>query len=143
MAFIPKGALWYIADIVEELRVEGRKRQTVFINTFLIRASSPEDAYTKSLEVGRDANTSYKNMYGEKVDCRFRGLLNLNVVHEELGHGCELFYKSKTRLTLIGIRRLITKKRDLAVFADIPPLHKQHFPKRIAEKIQRRKKQNS
>jgi Domain of unknown function (DUF4288) len=87
MAFIPKGALWYIADVVEELRVAGRKRQTVYINTILIKASSPEDAYVKSLKVGREANVSYKNMYGEKVDCRFRGLLNLNVIHEELGDG--------------------------------------------------------
>lgn len=129
MAFIPKGSLWYIADVVEELHVVGRKRQTVFINTFLIKASSPEEAYTQSLKVGRNANVSYKNMYGEKVDCRFRGLLNLNVIHEELGHGCELFYRTKPRLTPKGIQRLITKKNDLGVFVDIPPIKKTAFPK--------------
>ena len=143
MAFIPKGAFWYIASVVEELHVAGRKRQTVFINTFLIKASSPEEAYARSLKVGRDANVSYKNMYGEKVDCRFRGLLDLNVIHEELGDGCELFYRTKPRLTPQGIRRLITKKNELAAFADIPQKNQRHFPKKIAEELSRRRKQNS
>jgi hypothetical protein len=143
MAFIPKGAFWFIADVVEELHVAGRKRQTVYINTFLIKASSPEDAYTKSLKIGREANTSYKNMYGEMVNCRFRGLLNLNVIHEKLGHGCEFFYRSKPRLTLKGIRRLITKKNELGVFADIRRKNKRLFPKWIAEELARRRKRNS
>jgi len=116
MAFIPKDAKWYLADIVQEIRVSTRKRQSVWINTVLIRADSPEEAYKKAHEIGRAGDLSYLNVYKEKVQLRFRGLKELSVIDEELAHGSELFFRSKTRMTAKGIGRLICDKQKLSVF---------------------------
>jgi hypothetical protein len=141
MAFIPNDAEWYVADLIEEIRVAGRRRNTVWINTVLIEANSPEDAYRKSLEVGRSGNTSYKNVYGERVSCKFRGIFQLNVIYEELKHGCELFFRSKPPLAESGIKRLLRKKQDLAVFSDFRPhTNKRLISKRVADELKRRLK---
>ncbi len=48
MAYIPKDAEWLLAQHVEEIRVQGRKRNVVHINYVLIEAKTPEDAYRKA-----------------------------------------------------------------------------------------------
>jgi len=136
MAYIPPDAEWYIAEIIEEIRVPGRRRNHVWINTVLVHASSPEEAYSKSLKLGRDGNHSYKNMYGEKVVCKFRGIRELMVVHDTLEHGCELFFRSKF-LNENGIKRQISKKNDLSIFQEIRRLKrwKTVMPKNIAKEL--------
>jgi hypothetical protein len=42
MGFIPKGARWYLADIVLEHIIAGDPRNVVHINTHLVEAGSPE-----------------------------------------------------------------------------------------------------
>lgn len=139
MAFIPPDAKWYAADLVEEIRVPGRRRNHVWINTVLIRADSPQEAYDKALQLGRNGNTSYKNIYGAKVICKFRGIRELNVIHDALEHGCELFFRSKS-LTEKGIRRQISKKQDLGVFQAIRRMKgwKNMYPKNISDELNRR-----
>ena len=139
MAFIPPNAKWYVADLVEEIRVPGRRRNHVWINTVLIRADSPEEAYRKSLQLGRDGNTSYKNISGQKVVCKFRGIKQLNVIHDSLEHGCELFFRSKL-LAEDGIKRQVSKKQSLAVFQTLRRMRawKTFFPKKIADKLTKR-----
>jgi len=141
MAYIPKDAQWYVADLVEEIRVTGRKRQTVWINTILIRAGSPSKAYKKALKFGKDGETKYKNLYGQMVHCRFRGIAELNIIHDELGDGCEIFYRSKPSMTEKGIQRLVGQKSDFAVFRPIEPQNKKnHFPANIAVNLAKKRK---
>ena len=141
MAFIPKDAQWYVADLVEEIRVTGRKRQTVWINTVLIRADSPAEAHKEALKLGKGGETKYKNLNGQSVHCRFRGIFELNVIQDQLGHGCEIFYRSKPSMTEKGIKRLVRPKSDFAVFRPIKPQNKQnHFPARIAAELEKRRK---
>jgi hypothetical protein len=47
MGFIPKDARWYWADLILEFTIEGDDRNVVHINTHLIEADSPEQAYQK------------------------------------------------------------------------------------------------
>jgi len=136
MAFIPQGAEWYVADLVEEIRVAGRKRQTIYVNTVLIKADSPEAAFRKALCLGKKGNTRYKNTYGENVSCRFHGIRELNVVHEPIEDGCELFFRSKPRMTAEGIARMVSKKADLAVFRSTKTSTKgRSFPQSIADEL--------
>src|SRR5438093_8558330 len=107
MGYIPKDARWYLADIVEEIKVQDEKRSLVHINIVLVESDSPENAYQKALELGRQCNQTYKNTDGKKVVCRFRGLRDLNVIHDELEHGAELIYQRKAGLTKSAVKRLV------------------------------------
>ncbi len=119
MAFIPKDAKWFLAELVEEIRVQGRKRNIVHINYTLIEANSPEVAYQKATELGKECNTEYRNESGKKVTIRFKGLRNLDVIHDPLEHGCELLYVEKLGVSPEGLSKLVRKKNELEAFLPV------------------------
>lgn len=116
MAFIPKDAKWYLADIVQELQIESEQTSLVYINLTLIRADSPDEAYERSLEVGTETEHVYQNTDGQTVRVIFRGLRNLYVIYEELEHGREILYERLEGVTEAEISKLIRSKADLSVF---------------------------
>jgi hypothetical protein len=121
MGFIPKNAKWYLADIVEEVRVEGSRRNVVHSNRTLIRADSPEEAHKKATAVGKQGSTTYKNAKGKTVTIKFRGLRELDVIHEELEHGAEISFTRDVAVSEKEIRSWILPKRKLGIFAPIRP----------------------
>jgi Domain of unknown function (DUF4288) len=121
MGFIPKDAKWYLADIVEEIRVQGDRRNVVHTNLVLVRADSPDEAYKKATALGKRGNTEYKNTEGKMVTIRFRGLRDLNVIHDELEHGGEIIFERDLAVSEKKIRSWIPPKRKLGVFAPIRP----------------------
>ncbi len=92
MAHIPPSARWYVAELVEQITVKGDPRTVAHKNHVLIRADSPEEAYKKSLAIGREGEDSYENPAGRLVQIAFRGISDLNVIHDESDHGAELLY---------------------------------------------------
>ena len=58
MGFIPEDARWYLADIVLEHIIEGDSRNVVHINTHLVEAESPVEAYEKAVGLGRRSEHS-------------------------------------------------------------------------------------
>jgi len=120
-AFIPRDAKWYLADIVEEVRVEGSRRNVVHTNRTLIRADSPEEAHEKAVALGKCGNTAYKNPKGKTVTIRFRGLKDLNVIHDELEHGAEISFSRAVSVSEKEIKSWIPPKRRLGVFAPVEP----------------------
>jgi hypothetical protein len=121
MGFIPKDAKWYLADIVEEIRIEDDRRNVVHTNVILVRADSPDEAYQKAMALGKRGNTKYKNTDGKTVTIRFRGLRELNVIHDELEHGCEISFSEDVGVSENKIKNWISPKRKLGVFAPIRP----------------------
>ena len=121
MAYIPDNAKWYLATLVEEIAVEGDSRNVVHENLVLVRADSPEQAYENALDLGKNSEVSYGNPEGRLVRIRFRGLSELNVVHDELEHGAELSYQQLVGVPEEQIRGLLRRKEDLAVFQPISP----------------------
>jgi hypothetical protein len=120
MGFIPKGARWYIADVVLEHQIEDDPRNVVHIDTLLVEATSPEEAYDKAIEFGQAGETEYLNTAGKQVTILFRGLRNLNVIHDDLEHGAELTYEEEVAVPEAVIREWLREKSDLGVFAPIP-----------------------
>src|SRR5580658_5118673 len=57
MSYIPPDARWYLADIVEEFRIESEPENIVHTNTILVRADSPEEAYQSALALGKKARS--------------------------------------------------------------------------------------
>jgi hypothetical protein len=121
MAYIPRNARWYIAEIVERFRVQGDPRAVVHVNLCLIEARQPAIAYRKALALGKAAETTYLNPQGRKVSVEFLGLRELNVVHDRLEHGAELLYHEYVGLTATAARKLVTTRKDLAVFRPLEP----------------------
>lgn len=117
MGYIPEGAEWYLAEIVQEIKIKGERKNVVHINTILIHARSPEAAYKKAVKLGKKGETSYKNTDGKKVRIIFRGLHDLWVIHDELEHGSELTYSEKIGLSKKEVKQLISQKKALWVFA--------------------------
>jgi Domain of unknown function (DUF4288) len=121
MAFIPENAKWYLATMVEEITVEDDSRNVVHKNYILIRADSPEEAYEKARELGKNSDTSYDNPEGKLVQIKFRGLSELNVVYDELEHGAEILYEELVGLPEEQVRALVRPKKDLGVFQPVSP----------------------
>ena len=119
MAYVPDNAEWFLADIVQEIRVAGSKRNIVHINSVIVHARSPQAAYVRATEMGKRGNTSYVNERGKRVTIRFRGLRNLDVIYDALEDGCEITYAEKLGVTEKGIRKLVRPKKQLEVFMPI------------------------
>ena len=121
MAYVPKDAEWFLAQLVEEFQVQGRKRNAVHINYVLIRANTPSEAYQKALKLGRQANQTWKNPDGKRVRHRFVGLRDLDVIYEPLEHGCEIMFVERLGMSGAGLRKLIRRKEELEIFLPIRP----------------------
>ncbi|MGO9271716.1 MAG: DUF4288 domain-containing protein [Terriglobia bacterium] len=121
MGYIPDGAKWYLAEVVEEITVEGDPRNVVHTNVVLVRADSPAEAYEKSLALGQQSETSYKNPAGKHVGIVFKGLHDLNVIHDELGHGAELIFSEEVGMSAERLRGWLAAKEELGIFRPIRP----------------------
>lgn len=121
MAFIPADARWYIAEVVLEHRIEGDPRNVVHINTHLIEASSPDEAHRKAVALGNESDHEYANTSGQLVSVCFRGLRDLNVVHDPLEDGAELFYEESVDVPEDRLSAMIAELVEMSIFAPIDP----------------------
>lgn len=138
MGFIPANARWYLADVILEHRIEDDTRNVVHINTVLVEAASPEDAYAKARQLGKAGELEFRNTDGKWVRIRFRGLRQLNVIHDELEHGAELMYDEFVSVSEKTIKKWITPKKDLGVFAPITskPNNPNYFPESVMQLLE-------
>ena len=116
MGYIPPDAKWYIAELVEEITIEGEARNVVHKNLVLIRADSSDEAYDKAIQLGKQGELSYQNPAGRSVKTRFWGLGELAVIYDELADGAELLYEEKVGVPSDQIEKEISAKEELAVF---------------------------
>ena len=110
MGYIPKDAKWYLARLVQAITVEGDPRNVVHTNLVLVRADSPEEAYQKAIELGAQGEIAYESPQGRKVTTTFRGL-----------HGAELEYAEQVNMDEAALKRWVSRKEDLSVFAPVEP----------------------
>ncbi len=139
MAFIPKDSKWYLAWLVEEITVEDDPRNIVHTNLMLVRADSPDQAYERALELGKQSELSYENPEGKLVVCAFRGIRDMNVIHDELEHGAELNFEEKVGVSNDDIAGMITPRGRLTIFRPDENSPKPNYiAKDIAEELERR-----
>ena len=119
MAYIPKDAEWYIAELINECRIESESDNVVHIDIVLINATSPEEAFQKANELGKENEISYLNPKNQEVTWFYRGLRDLNVVHDELEHGAELLFEEEIGMTEDEVEKIISDREQLNVFAKI------------------------
>src|SRR5437879_2889197 len=139
MGYIPKSAKWYLAEIVQQITVDGDPRNVVHTNLVLVRADSPQEAYQKAVELGTAGEQSYENIDGKRVTFRFRGLHDLNVIFGELEHGAELSYSEDIDMDEAALCEWLTPKNELGIFQPIIPSTGPDYRSRdIVEKIYER-----
>jgi hypothetical protein len=80
----PETSRWYVAELTEEVTLEGDPLHVVHKKTRVIFADSPEDAYTKALSMITDHELSYLNEHKRAVRTRFWGLRELNLSNEDM-----------------------------------------------------------
>jgi hypothetical protein len=68
-------AEWYLAELVMKITVAGDPRKVVHQNLTLIRAGSPDEAYEKAINFGKDAEAEYCNPDGKAVQIGFEGII--------------------------------------------------------------------
>jgi hypothetical protein len=71
--------------------------------------------------LGAQGETTYQNPKGLKVTSTFRGLNDLGVVHDPLEHGAELEYTEQVNMDEAVLKKWISRKEDLSVFAPVEP----------------------
>ncbi len=148
MAHVPKNAEWFLADLVQEIRVEGSRRNIVHINHVIIRANSPGEAYSRALRLGKRSAVSYLNEYGKTVTVRFRGLQNLDVIYDPLGDECEVMFQERLGVSERGIRKMIVPKRKLEAFLPIrkrpgrPSYSSKEILSELGKQLKRRNKKS-
>jgi hypothetical protein len=121
MAYIPKEARWYLADVVLEHAVEGDPRNVVHVNLHLIEAESPDRAYEKAIALGQASEQVYANPDGRAVRVTFRGLRDLNVIHDALEDGAELVYEESDDVSEDQLSTWLRAKEQLSIFSERRP----------------------
>ena len=140
MGYIPKDAKWYIAELVMEFQIEGDSRNVVHVNIILIRADSPEEAFEKAEQLGREDEDTYKNPDNHTVTVTYRGIRALNVIHDDLEHGAELMYEEKIGICEDKLQAMLTPKSELAIFRPWQPKDSSvpdYSSKEVMEKVRR------
>jgi hypothetical protein len=56
-----------------------------------------------------------------RVRFKFLGLGDLNVIHDDLEHGCELIFRERLGRTMSQAQALVTRRPQLGVFAPSVP----------------------
>src|SRR5579871_3138327 len=91
---------WYLADVVMQVH------NAVHVNTCLIEARSPDEAYEKALALG----------VGDEEDgARFVGLASLNAIHEPLADGSEIAFVAHPGGDALA-KKLARAREELAIF---------------------------
>jgi hypothetical protein len=106
--------MWYIAEVIEEITVEGEKDSVVHINAILIKASSDDEAFERA--VTEQYDDLYLNPSGREVRTRFVGLRDLIRIYDDLEDGAELRYEELIGLSPEELSALTTGRDDLTVF---------------------------
>jgi len=137
--YIPPGAQWYLAQIVEVIEVEGARHFVVHINTHLVRAANPREAHRKAVVLGRRSRATYLNPEGRKVRSWFAGLKELVVVHEPLEDGAELLYTRRVVRSKKKAVAFARPKSHLGVFAPRRPFNgPSYMPANIQSELEAR-----
>jgi uncharacterized protein (DUF2384 family) len=84
MSKSPDTDRWYIAELTEEVTLEGDSQNLVHKKTRVIFADSPEDAYEKALAMVTEHEVSYLNEHHKAIRTRFWGLRELTLSNEDM-----------------------------------------------------------
>jgi uncharacterized protein DUF4288 len=80
----PETTRWYVAELTEEVTLEGDPQNIVHRKTRVIFADSPQDAYEKALTMITEHEVGYLNEHRKAIRTRFWGLRELTLSNEDM-----------------------------------------------------------
>ncbi|HZU32662.1 MAG TPA: DUF4288 domain-containing protein [Candidatus Angelobacter sp.] len=80
----PEPSRWYVAELTEEVTLEGDLGNVVHKKTRVIFADTAEDAYEKALSMISEHELGYLNEHNRAVRTRFWGLRELDLSNEDM-----------------------------------------------------------
>lgn len=102
--------IWYLADLVTEIRVEGEESSVVQFELYLITAKNAAEAYDKALRIGGSKTTQHLRNDGRTMEFIFRGFNDLIAVDEQFADGARILNRSQPSMTEDEIRGVITSR---------------------------------
>jgi hypothetical protein len=84
MSNSPAPARWYVAELTEEVTLEGDPENFVHKKTRIIFADSPQDAYEKALSMITEHEVGYLAEHRKAIRTRFWGLRELTLSNEDM-----------------------------------------------------------
>jgi hypothetical protein len=119
MADFPETARWYIAELVEELILDGNIRNVIHRKTRVIFADCQEDAYEKALSLSQEHEPTYLNQTLKGAQTRYWGLNELNLLQDEADVPPQLkrrpvvpHYRQADQLTLAQVTMLMSMQQQ-------------------------------
>jgi len=116
---------WWIASYLErfeyydEDRRKLNRRCTAWENTVLIKAKNRDEAWRKTVALGRLSGGSEAwDETGRKGQWRYEGVTSLLPVYETIEDGAEVLWTEHQGWTVKRVKTLVKTKRELNVFDD-------------------------
>lgn len=112
---------WYIAEVVQRAEDVGKdktnpnRRCTVWINSILIKAASPEKAYEKACNLGKEnyGSLRYKAVAGNTLQWKFLGVRDIIPIYEDIEDGAEIMWEDLGEISAKRSERMIRDKCTL------------------------------
>ena len=102
--------MWYLADLVIEVRVEGRERSVVHFDLHVVRAENAAEAYDKALRIGGGKAKQYLGADGSHISFIFRGLNDLCAMDEDFEDGARILFRSQPEMSEEEIQHVVTPR---------------------------------
>lgn len=117
---------WYVASLLhrfewyDEDKENFNRRCLAWENQILIKADSPEQAYTKAIKYGKlheESGEMWETGNEErKGKWRFEGLRSLLPIYDELEDGAEIVWKEYESRSVKKVKSWVKSKEELEVF---------------------------
>jgi hypothetical protein len=115
---------WYIASFIErtdrvaefETKVCTHKPWGIWENRILVKASTPDEALTKTKEHLEFYGHDFTNTDGVELRASVVGLTSLIAIHAELEDGAEIEYYDHTGETMTEMMMRLTDEESLEAF---------------------------
>jgi hypothetical protein len=113
-------ARWYVAELTEEVTLEGDPRNVVHKKTRVIFADSPQDAYEKALSMITEHEVGYINQHHKAIRTRFWGLRELTLSNEDMDR-VGMLPKSRTGIARRRNSTGLSPEQQFALLISLTP----------------------
>jgi hypothetical protein len=120
MSNSPEASRWYVAELTEEITLEGDPGNVVHKKTRVIFADSAEDAYEKALSMISEHELKYLNEHHRAIRTRFWGLRELDLSNEDMDRA-GILPKQKVGVARRRNSTGLTPEQQFALLLSIKP----------------------
>lgn len=107
---------WYVAQLVVESRVEDVPESILLIESMLLRAESPDEAYAKATAICSSSEHGYRNKLGTPVLQRYVGVHNIEDLQVDEPEDGLVLGVHVVSSSLQPTEKMVRDKNELSIF---------------------------